>query len=152
MRLKIRTKDIAIMAIYAALYAALVVVLGPLSYGPIQIRIADSLLAVVPLLGLAGVLGHTLGVFVGNIYSIAGPIDLLNTIPSFAMSFAVYYFYKRTKTRLYSNWNMRSLLCSFRYDSRMDAVFLIQTATPSHHSLCRHWNYDCNRSYRLANF
>ena len=97
MHLKIRTKDIALIAIYAALYAALVVVLGPFSYGPIQIRIADSLLAVVPLLGLAGVLGHTLGVFVGNIFSTAGPIDLLNTIPSFAMSFVVYYVYKRTK-------------------------------------------------------
>jgi uncharacterized membrane protein len=97
MNLKIRTKDIALIAIYAALYAALVVVLGPFSYGPIQIRIADSLLAVVPLLGLAGVLGHTLGVFVGNIFSTAGPIDLLNTIPSFAMSFVVYYVYKRTK-------------------------------------------------------
>jgi len=94
---KIRTKDIALIAIYAALYAALVVVLGPFSYGPIQIRVADSLLAVVPLLGLAGVLGHTLGVFVGNIFSIAGPIDLLNTIPSFAMSFFVYYVYKRNK-------------------------------------------------------
>jgi uncharacterized membrane protein len=97
MNLKIRTKDIALIAIYAALYAALVVVLGPFSYGPIQIRIADSLLAVVPLLGLAGVLGHTLGVFVGNIFSTAGPIDLLNTIPSFVMSFVVYYVYKRTK-------------------------------------------------------
>jgi uncharacterized membrane protein len=97
MHLKIRTKDIALIAIYAALYAALVVVLGPFSYGPIQIRIADSLLAVVPLLGLAGVLGHTLGVFVGNIFSTVGPIDLLNTIPSFAMSFVVYYVYKRTK-------------------------------------------------------
>jgi uncharacterized membrane protein len=95
--LKIRTKDVALIAIYAALYAALVVVLGPFSYGPIQIRIADSLLSVVPLLGLAGVLGHTLGVFVGNIFSTAGPIDLLNTIPSFAMSFVVYYVYKRTK-------------------------------------------------------
>jgi uncharacterized membrane protein len=97
MHLKIKTKDIALIAIYAALYAALVVVLGPFSYGPIQIRIADSLLAVVPLIGLAGVLGHTLGVFVGNIFSTAGPIDLLNTLPSFAMSFVVYYFYKRTK-------------------------------------------------------
>ncbi len=97
MHLKIRTKNIALIAIYAALYAALVVVLGPFSYGPIQIRIADSLLAIVPLLGLAGVFGHTLGVFVGNIFSTAGPIDLLNTIPSFAMSFLVYYGYKRIK-------------------------------------------------------
>lgn len=97
MRLKVKTKDLALIAIYAALYAALVVVLGPLSYGPIQIRIADSLLGAVPLLGLAGVLGHTLGVFVSNIFSPLGLIDLLNTIPSFVMSYVVYYVYKRTK-------------------------------------------------------
>ena len=97
MHLKIRTKNLALIAIYAALYAALVVVLGGFSYGPIQVRIADSLLAAVPLLGLPGVLGHTFGVFIANIFSPAGLIDLLNTIPSFAMSFVVYYVYKRTK-------------------------------------------------------
>jgi uncharacterized membrane protein len=97
MNLKIRTQDLAVIAIYAALYAALVVVLGGISYGPVQVRIADSLVAAVPLLGIAGVLGHTLGVFIGNIFSSAGPIDLLNTIPSFAMSFVVYYVYKRTQ-------------------------------------------------------
>jgi uncharacterized membrane protein len=97
MNLKIRTKDLALMSIYAALYAALVVVLGGFSYGPIQIRIADSLVAAVPLLGIAGVLGHTLGVFISNIFSPLGPIDLLNTIPSLAMSFVVYFVYKKTK-------------------------------------------------------
>ena len=97
MKLKIRTQELAVIAIYAALYAALVVVLGGFSYGPIQVRIADSLVAAVPLFGIAGVLGHTLGVFIGNIFSSAGPIDLLNTIPSFAMSFVVYYTYKRTQ-------------------------------------------------------
>jgi len=95
--LKIRSKDSALIAIYAALYAALVVVLGGISYGPGQVRIADAMIAVVPLLGLPGVLGHTLGVFIANLFSPAGPIDLLNTIPSFAMSFVVYYVYKRTK-------------------------------------------------------
>ncbi len=82
---------------YAALYAALVVVLGGFSYGPIQVRIADSMVAAVPLLGIPGVLGHTLGVFIGNIFSPDGLLDLLNTIPSFVMSFVVYYVYKRTK-------------------------------------------------------
>ena len=96
-RLKIRTKDLALISIYAALYAALVVVLGGFSYGPVQVRIADSMLGAVPLLGIAGVLGHTLGVFVANIFSPLGPIDLLNTVPSFAMSFVVYYVYKRTR-------------------------------------------------------
>jgi uncharacterized membrane protein len=95
MNFKIRTKDLAVIAIYAALYAALVVVLGAFSYGPVQVRIADSMLAAVPLLGLAGVLGHTLGVFIANIFSTAGLLDLLNTIPSFAMSYVVYYVYKR---------------------------------------------------------
>lgn len=97
MYLKIGTKNLALIALYAALYAALVVVLGAFSYGPIQIRIADSMVAAVPLLGLAGVLGHTLGVFIANLFSTAGLLDLLNTIPSFAMAYVVYYTYKRTK-------------------------------------------------------
>jgi uncharacterized membrane protein len=96
MHLKIQTKDLSLIAIYAALYAALVVVLGPFSYGPLQVRIADSMLAAVPLLGIAGVLGHTLGVFIANMFSTVGLIDLLNTIPSFIMAFVVYYVYKRT--------------------------------------------------------
>lgn len=95
--MKLKTKDLALIAIYAALYAALVVVLGGISYGPIQIRVADSMVAAVPLLGIPGVLGHTLGVFIGNIFSPDGILDLLNTIPSFVMSFVVYYVYKRTK-------------------------------------------------------
>jgi len=95
--LKFQSKDITIIGLYAALYAALVVVLGGFSYGPIQVRVADSLLAVVPLLGLPGVLGHTLGVFIANMFSTVGLIDLLNTIPSFAMAFVVYYVYKRNQ-------------------------------------------------------
>jgi uncharacterized membrane protein len=95
--LKIQSKDITIIGIYAALYAALVVVLGGFSYGPVQVRVADSLVAVIPLLGLPGVLGHTLGVFIANMFSTVGLIDLVNTIPSFVMSFVVYYVYKRTQ-------------------------------------------------------
>ena len=55
--MKIKTKDLALIAMYAALYAALVVILGGLSYGPIQVRVADSMLGAVPLLGIPGVLG-----------------------------------------------------------------------------------------------
>ncbi len=36
---------------YAALYAALVVVLGGISYGIINFRVADAMVAAVPLLG-----------------------------------------------------------------------------------------------------
>lgn len=95
--MKFKTKDLALIAIYAALYAALVVELGGISYGIINFRIADAMVAAVPLLGIAGVLGHTIGVFVSNIPSPLGLIDLLNTIPSFAMSFVIYYVYKKTR-------------------------------------------------------
>jgi uncharacterized membrane protein len=84
------------MSIFASLYVALVIFLPALSYGPFQIRIADALVAAIPLMGFAGVLGHTLGVFIANVFSPAGFIDLLNTIPSFIMSFIVYYVYKKT--------------------------------------------------------
>jgi uncharacterized membrane protein len=96
LKLNLRSKDVALTAVYAALYVALVVVLGPFSYGPVQIRIADTMLAAVPLLGIAGVLGHTLGVFTANIFSTVGVIDLLNTIPSFVMAFVVHYVYRKT--------------------------------------------------------
>ncbi|MCW4023853.1 MAG: QueT transporter family protein [Candidatus Bathyarchaeota archaeon] len=97
MQNRVKTKIIAFIAMYAALYAALVVVLGDLSFGLVNIRIADAMLAVVPLVGFAGVLGHTLGVFIGNVFSTVGLVDLLNTIPSFVMAFVVYYVYKRTR-------------------------------------------------------
>ncbi|NLE04967.1 MAG: QueT transporter family protein [Crenarchaeota archaeon] len=94
--MKQKKKDLALIGIYAGLYTALVVVLGFASYGPIQVRVADALIAAIPLLGFAGVLGHTLGVFVANLFSTLGPIDLLNTIPSFAMAYVVYYIYKKS--------------------------------------------------------
>jgi uncharacterized membrane protein len=97
MRLKLHTKEVTIIALYAAVYAVLVNSIPGLSFGPLNLRVADAMLGAVPLLGIAGVLGHTLGVFVGNLPSPLGVIDLLNTIPSFAMAFVVYYVYKRTK-------------------------------------------------------
>jgi uncharacterized membrane protein len=97
MYLNLRTKEIALIAIYAALYAVLVNAIAGLSFGPLNLRVADAMVGAIPLLGIAGVLGHTLGVFLGNIPSPLGVIDLLNTIPSFAMAFVIYYVYKRTK-------------------------------------------------------
>ncbi|MDD3792432.1 MAG: QueT transporter family protein [Candidatus Bathyarchaeota archaeon] len=94
--MNVNTRNLAIITLYASLYAMLVIFLPGLSYGPLQVRLADALLAIVPLLGLAGVFGHTLGVFVANLFSPAGPIDLLNTIPSFMMAFIVYYVYTKT--------------------------------------------------------
>ena len=115
-----------------------------------KFRIADSMVAAVPLLGIAGVLGHTLGVFIGNIFSSAGPIDFLNTIPSFAMSFVVYYIYKRTKNDYYRNRNLHRLLVRLRHNSRMDAVLPIRFATASHNRIRCHRKHHCHSANRMA--
>ena len=96
-KLQNKTKNLAIASMYAALYVTLIIVFMETSFGPIQLRIANVLITTVPLFGFAGVLGHTLGVFIGNIFSSSlGLIDLLNVIPSFIMTFIVYYTYKKT--------------------------------------------------------
>jgi uncharacterized membrane protein len=93
---KVKTKTIAVAVVYAALYAALVIVLGPFSYGPVQVRLADAMVALVPIFGWAGILGHALGVFISNIFSPLGWIDLLNTIPSFLMAFVIWKLRNRS--------------------------------------------------------
>lgn len=78
-----RTRSLVYSAIIAAVYVALVFLLAPLSFGAIQIRVADALVGLVPLVGWPGVVGITIGVFIGNIPSTLGPLDLLSTIPTF---------------------------------------------------------------------
>ena len=73
------TKEISLAAVIAALYAALVIVLAPVSFGPIQLRIADCLIPLAAVLGWPAVLGVSLGAFIGNAYFIhfTGPIDVV---------------------------------------------------------------------------
>ncbi len=78
-----RTRSLVYGAIIAAVYVALVFLLAPLSFGAIQIRVADALVGLVPIVGWPGVVGVTIGVFIGNIPSTLGPLDLLSTIPTF---------------------------------------------------------------------
>lgn len=84
------TKTIALTIIYAALYSALSLCLAPFSFGPIQVRIAGMLLGAVPLLGIAGVLGQTLGCLIVNSFSPLGLIDLVNVVPTFFMAFVIW--------------------------------------------------------------
>jgi len=79
---KAKTKDIALGIVCCALYAALVNVFAPISFQQIQVRIANALIGLVPLLGWPAVYGLTLGVFLGNLSSPLGPIDLVSVLPS----------------------------------------------------------------------
>ncbi|WP_455282372.1 QueT transporter family protein [[Eubacterium] cellulosolvens] len=86
----LKTKNVAVSIIVSVLYVVLVYAFAPISFHQIQIRIANVLIGLVPLLGWAGIYGLTLGVLLGNLSSPLGPIDLLSVIPSFLGLIAVY--------------------------------------------------------------
>lgn len=62
------TKTIARQAIIAALYAALCILLAPISYGAVQLRISEMLM-VLPFYDRKYTIGLTLGCFIANIFS-----------------------------------------------------------------------------------
>lgn len=59
----------------AALYAGLCLVLAPLSYGPVQVRVSEAL-TLLPVLCPQAVVGVTLGCFIANALASA-PLDML---------------------------------------------------------------------------
>ena len=83
--------DMALIAIFAALYAIGVIALAPISYGIVQVRIADALIPLSVVFGYPVILGVTIGCFVANLYSPFGAIDIIGgTIANFAASWLAY--------------------------------------------------------------
>jgi uncharacterized membrane protein len=64
------------MGIIAGLYAGLTIVLGFISYGPVQIRVAEAL-TVLPFLFPAAIPGLTLGCAIANLFGPFGFIDVI---------------------------------------------------------------------------
>ena len=76
-KVKITTKDLALITVYAALYAALVYVAIPLAFGVAQVRIAGVLRPAIAKKWILAV-GYAVGVLVANFFSpFAGPWDLV---------------------------------------------------------------------------
>ncbi len=71
------TRDLSLAVVFAALYAVLVIVLAPISYGPVQLRVADVLIPLSALFGWPVVAGVTIGCFIGNVYYALGPVDII---------------------------------------------------------------------------
>jgi len=63
--------------LFAALYAVLVIVLAPISFGPVQLRVADVLIPLSALFGWPVVTGVTLGCLASNAYFALSPIDVI---------------------------------------------------------------------------
>jgi uncharacterized membrane protein len=69
--------ELTLAAVFAALYAVGVVVLGPVSFQVFQVRVADALLPLCMLFGRPAILGLTLGTIVANLFGGLGPIDIV---------------------------------------------------------------------------
>ena len=95
-KLEIKTRDLALVTIYAALYAALVFVALPFSFNIAQFRIAGVLR---PGIARKWILafGYGIGVVVANFFSpFAGPWDLIfMPVTSFLAGIAGYLVAKR---------------------------------------------------------
>jgi len=76
--LKIKSPiQIALTAVFAALYAVGVVFLAPISFQIFQVRVADALLPLAMVFGWPAILGLSLGAFVANVFGGLGPVDMI---------------------------------------------------------------------------
>jgi uncharacterized membrane protein len=60
------TRNIALAALLAALYASYVLLFGFASFGPLQFRLVDALIPLSILFGPPAIAGVTIGCFIGN--------------------------------------------------------------------------------------
>ena len=76
-RVKFDTRNVALTAVFAALYAAGVILVAPISYGVIQVRVADALLPLAMIFGAPVAIGSCLGCVVANVYGGLGIVDVV---------------------------------------------------------------------------
>ncbi len=75
--MKLNTKKLAVVTVFAALYAVGVVFLAPISFGIFQVRVADAMLPLSMIFGLPGALGLSLGCLVSNVFGGLGIVDIV---------------------------------------------------------------------------
>ena len=72
-----KTSELSLAVVFSSLYAVLLVALAPISYGPVQLRVADCLIPLAALFGWPVITGVTVGCFLGNAYYWLGPQDVV---------------------------------------------------------------------------
>ncbi|MFN3699194.1 MAG: QueT transporter family protein [Dictyoglomus sp.] len=70
------SKKITRIAFYAVIYAVLTVLLSPISYGPLQVRISEFL-TLFPFVDKLAIPGLFIGCLIANLFSPAGWIDVV---------------------------------------------------------------------------
>jgi len=74
--MNLNAKKLAIMAVFASLYAVIVIELAFISFGAYQVRVADAMLPLSMIFGLPSAVGLSLGCMVSNVYGGLGVIDI----------------------------------------------------------------------------
>jgi len=97
-KLKIDSRDLALTAISASLYAVINVLQtsmgGPITYGPIQLRLADCLIPLSALFGWPLIIGVAIGCF-SNAYYWLDPADVIvGPIVNFAAALLIFLLRK----------------------------------------------------------
>lgn len=72
-----KASELSLAVIFSSLYSVLVIILAPISYGPVQLRVADCLIPLAALFGWPVIAGVTIGCFLGNAYFWFGPQDVI---------------------------------------------------------------------------
>ena len=75
--MRLNTKKLAVVTVFAALYAVGVVFLAPISFGIVQVRVAEAMLPLAMIFGLPGALGLSLGCLVSNVFGGLGIVDIV---------------------------------------------------------------------------
>ena len=74
--MRLSSRDVALAAMFAALYAGLVAALPSISFHVFQVRVADALLPLAIPFGWPAIVGFTVGCFVGNFAGLWAGIPL----------------------------------------------------------------------------
>jgi len=74
---KLKAADLSLTVIFTSLYSIILVTFAPISFGPIQLRIADCLIPLAALFGWPVIGGVTAGCLIGNTYFWLGPQDVV---------------------------------------------------------------------------
>ena len=81
----------------AAIYVVLSILFAPISYGPIQVRIAEALV-ILPFIDPSAIIGLFLGCVLANVYGGLGMVDIIGG--SLCTLIAAYLTYKVKKPKL----------------------------------------------------
>jgi uncharacterized membrane protein len=97
MRLDLKNKNVqvAVSAITAGMYTTLGYVFAPISFLGMQFRVAEVVVGMVMLFPLPGLIGKIIGVFLVNLVSPLGALDMISVLVNIPALYCIIVFRKR---------------------------------------------------------